>query len=65
MTVVKWANPNVLPRRWNYERGDSLESVPVTNNPTFTVAITKFLSESLAADAGLFIGYVAQPHGLR
>ena len=65
MAVVKRTNPNVHPCRWNHQRTDALERMPIPDNPTFGGAITKPAPASLAANAPPLIGDVAQTDDLR
>jgi hypothetical protein len=65
MAVVKRTNPNFLPRRWNHQRTDPLERVPITDDPPFGGSVTKPRPASLAANAWPLISEVTQSDDLR
>src|SRR5579859_4867294 len=64
MAMVKRANPNFFPSRWNHERTDPFERVSVANEPAFCGAVTKSLTAPLAADPRLLVRDITQPNGL-
>src|SRR6185437_12824843 len=64
MAVIKGTNPNVHPCRRDHQRVDSLERVPVANDPAFRRAVAKPAPASLAANARPFISDITQADDL-
>ena len=64
MAVVERTNPNVMPCWRDDQRTDSLQRVPVTDDPAFSRAVTKPVTASLATNAGTFVSHVTQTDGL-
>ena len=65
VAVRQRTNPDLLPGRWNHQRPDALKRLPVTHDPAIRAAIAESPANPLAADAGVVIMHVTQPHFAR
>jgi hypothetical protein len=59
------ADPNIRPRRWNYQRADPLQNVLVPNGLGFGIEIPEAFSRLPPPDSRLRIGDIPQSCFLR
>jgi hypothetical protein len=61
VAVLQRTNPNILPSRWNHQRLNALERLPVTDDLVIRTAIAESFANPLAPDARVVIVHVTQP----
>ena len=60
VSIRRWTNPDIAPRRWNREPLDAQQSLLVSNRLSLCVKIFEILALPFTRTAGLIIAHVTQ-----
>ena len=60
MSIRDWTDPDSFPGRWNNQRLEAMELVPISDSLSIQAEVDKPFAGALATNARLCVGYITK-----